>query len=213
MNNTNLKLRPFEALTVTEAMYNRRAVKHFDVNYKISRDDVYEIIKTAKLTPTAYNLQHFRVLWVEDESLRNQIKEAAYNQKQITDASVLLLIYMFKNAWENFPINFWPNTSVEVNKKIQTSIRRYYSGNIRRQRDEAVRSCSLFAMSAMLLAQEKGIDTCPIGGFDENKVSQIVGLPSDYEVSIMLTMGKCLRPPEPRSGKLSISQLMRIDRF
>ena len=58
------------------------------------------------------------------------------------------------------------------------------------QRDEAIRNASLSAMMFMMAAKEKGWDTCPMIGFDSEAVKQILNIDEQYEVVMMITIGK-----------------------
>ena len=58
------------------------------------------------------------------------------------------------------------------------------------QRDEAIRNASLSAMFFMLAAKEKGWDTCPMIGFDPQAVKEILNVSEQYEVVMMITLGK-----------------------
>ncbi|NCU18404.1 hypothetical protein GW534_11825 [Bacillus sp. P1(2020)] len=66
------------------------------------------------------------------------------------------------------------------------------------QRDEAIRNASLSAMLFMLAAKDKGWDTCPMIGFDPDKVREILNIDEQYEIALMITIGKekvSSRPP------------------
>lgn len=58
------------------------------------------------------------------------------------------------------------------------------------QCNEAIRNASLSAMMFMLLAKDKGWDTCPMIAFDPDEVKQIFKIPENYEIVLMISMGK-----------------------
>ena len=60
-----------------------------------------------------------------------------------------------------------------------------HQGNPQLQRDEAIRSASLAAMTLMLAAQGMGLSTGPMSGFDPVAVSEAFEL-SDHELPVML---------------------------
>ena len=66
---------------------DRRSIKHFDANHKMTKDEINEIFKMTLLSPTAFNIQHWRFVVIEDKELREQIKKISFNQSQVTDAS------------------------------------------------------------------------------------------------------------------------------
>ena len=82
------------SMNVHEAVASRRSVKHFDPDHRISEDEVHHLLSHAILSPTAFNIQHWRIVQVDDPELRKQIRAVAWDQAQVTDASLLLILYM-----------------------------------------------------------------------------------------------------------------------
>ncbi len=76
-------------------------------------------------------------------------------------------------------------------------------------RDEAIRNASLSAMLFMLAAKEKGWDTCPMIGFDADKVKEILDVPAQYEAVLMITIGKeKTASRKPRGYRRPISEFV-----
>jgi len=57
------------------------SIRHYDATFKISEEEIEELIKLAMLSPTSYNIQHWKFVIASDQKLRNEIKEAAYGQE------------------------------------------------------------------------------------------------------------------------------------
>lgn len=70
----------------------RRSIKHFDREHSIHKDEIRELFELTLLSPTAFNLQHWRFTVVENKNLRNKIKSVSFNQSQVTEASLLVVI-------------------------------------------------------------------------------------------------------------------------
>ena len=64
-----------------------------------------------------------------------------------------------------------------------------HEGNPTLQRDEAFRSASLAAMALMLAAQDQGLVTGPMSGFDPAAVSSAFGLAADELPVMLVTVG------------------------
>ena len=58
-----------------DAIYGRRAVKHFDPNHEMPEDDLKKLLEAAIQSPTSFNIQHWRFVIVRDSELRRQIRE------------------------------------------------------------------------------------------------------------------------------------------
>lgn len=66
----------------------------------------------------------------------------------------------------------------------------FHEGREWLQRDEAQRSIGMAMQNLMLAAKEMGYDSCPMIGFDIEKVAELVNLPKDYVIGPMVAIGK-----------------------
>ena len=156
-------------MKTVEAIRSRRAVKHFDENHSMTEDEVNELLSLAVLSPTAFNIQNWRYVVVTDQALRKQIREVAWDQAQVTDASLFIILCADLKSWEKQPSRYWVNAPKEVQEFMVPAIDGYYRGKNQVQRDEAMRSCGIAAQTLMLTAKSMGYDSCPMDGFDFEK--------------------------------------------
>ncbi len=204
-----------ESLTmgVKEAIESRRAIKGFDPQHRMSDAEIQTLLANGFLSPTAFNIQHWRVVNVVDRELRKKIRAAAWEQPQVTDASLLLVLCMVLKAWGKNPGRYWQGVDQEVLDFILPRLKAYYDEKEQVQRDECMRSCGIFAMALMLTAQEMGYDSCPMDGFDFDEVGGLINLPDDHIIGMMLAVGKKISEPHPRVGKLPVDELLLVDSF
>lgn len=200
-------------MNVKTAIESRRSVKAFDPAHRMSEAEVHELLSLAMLAPTAFNIQNWRFVVVGDPALRQEIRKVAWDQPQVTDASLLLVLCADLKAWEKNPKRYWRNVDAPVRDYLVPAIQQYYAGREQVQRDEAMRSCGLAGMALMLAAREMGYDTCPMDGFDFDAVGKLIQLPDDHVISFMLAMGRGIRPPFPRGGQLAPDEVVVHDRF
>ena len=135
---------------------DRRSIKHFDANHTMNKDEINELFKMTLLSPTAFNIQHWRFDVIEDKELREQIKKISFNQSQVTDASLLVVISGDLDAWKKNPRKYWKNADENVQNMMESMITDFYSNKKEMQRDEVMRSCSMAAMTMMLCAKNMG---------------------------------------------------------
>jgi nitroreductase len=81
------------------------------------------------------------------------------------------------------------------------------------QRDEAMRSCGMAAMNLMLTAKAMGYDTCPMDGFDFDKVGGLLNLPKDHIPTMFVCVGKGIKEAMPRGGQLPLDQVVIQNQF
>lgn len=79
-------------MKIKEVIKKRRSFRHYDPTFKISNEKIKELIGLAMLSATSYNIQHWKFVVINDTKLREAIREASFDQSQITDASSLILV-------------------------------------------------------------------------------------------------------------------------
>ncbi len=196
-----------------EAIKARRAIKHFDPNHELSKEEEKQLFELAMDSPTSYNIQHWRFVSVKDKELRGKIREASFDQAQVTDASLLIILCGDLKAWEKDPSRYWKNAPKEVQDFIIPSIGQFYGNNDQAQRDEAIRSCGIAAQTLMLTAKSMGYDSCPMVGFDPGKVGELIKLPEDHMVVMFVVVGKKTQDIWPKSGQLPMNEIVISDHF
>ena len=200
-------------MTVTEAIQSRRSVKHFDPTDVISGEDLAKLIELTKLAPSSFNMQNYRLVVVRDPELRKQIRSAAWDQPQVTDSSVLIVMCADLKAHEADPTIYWGHAPKEIQDILGPMTKSFYDGKPQLIRDEAMRSSALAGMTLMLAAKDLGYDSCPMVGFDPDAVSKLIQLPSDHAISFMIAVGKQSKPAWDRGPRLPDSQVIIQDRF
>jgi nitroreductase len=200
-------------MDISKAVEERRAVKHFDPNHKFTEAEIEQLMSLAILSPTSYNIQNWRFVLVKDQELRQQIRKVAWNQAQVTEASLLFVLCADVKSWEKEPNRYWCNTPKEFQDFIIPAIDAYYRGRDLVQRDEAMRSCGIVAQTLMLTAKSMGYDSCPMVGFDFEAVAKLINLPGDHVIAMLLAIGKATSPANPRGGQLPLKEVTVIDRF
>lgn len=200
-------------LSFEDAVTQRRAVKHYDPAHRLGDDEWQRLIHLAQHTPSSFNIQHWRLVRVQDPALRAAIRAAAWDQAQITEAAELLVICADVRAWEKAPERYWQNAPEPVRNVLVPMIGPFYNGREQLQRDEAMRSAGMIAQTLMLTAKAMGYDSCPMIGFDAGQVASLINLPDDHVIGMILVIGKAVKPAHDRGGFLPETEIIIKDRF
>ncbi|MEL6224006.1 MAG: nitroreductase family protein, partial [Cyanobacteria bacterium J06627_8] len=73
-------------MNAIEAIYNRRAIKQYDPDHKLSSEEEKKLFEAMLQAPTSFNIQHWRFVILRDPDLRAKIrKEFGNDQAQMTD--------------------------------------------------------------------------------------------------------------------------------
>jgi nitroreductase len=200
-------------MNVTEAIVKRRSIKVYDSQHKMSEDEIAKLMSLAMLSPTAFNIQNWRFVVVTDPVLRQQIRTVSWNQAQVEEASLLIVLTADLKSWAKQPERYWANAPKPVQDYLVPAIGNYYQGNEQAQRDEGMRSCGMAAQTIMLAAKEMGYDTCPMDGFDFDAVGKLLNLPTDHTPAMFVVVGKALEPARSRSGQLNMDEVVIYNKF
>lgn len=200
-------------MDTTQAIIERRSVKHFDPVHVMPEEIKNKLLDLTLLAPTAFNIQNWRLIVVEDKELRSQIRAVSWDQAQVTDSSLLVIFCADLNAWAKKPERYWSHAPIEVQDILVPAIGHYYNDKPEVQRDEAMRSCGLAAQTLMLAAKSLGYDSCPMDGFDFDAVGKLINLPKDHIISMFVVVGKGTKDAFERGGKIEKTEVIKINTF
>lgn len=169
---------------------SRAATLHYDPARELSEQQIMELVRLATCAPSAYNLQNWRFIAVRSREAKACLKAAAFGQQKVVEAAVTFIICGRLNTHDELPHLLRPAVEAAilpdpVARDWVAMAERDYRDNLPLQRDEAIRSASLAAMTLMLAAQGMGLSTTPLGGFDGEAVSRQFGL-TDNELPVIL---------------------------
>ena len=200
-------------MNTLEAITARRAIKHYDPTHQMTEAEIRQLLEAAMQAPTAFNIQHWRFVTVTDPELRKQIRTVAWDQAQVTDASLLIILCADKDAWKKDAARYWKGAPQPVQDILVPAIGGYYQDREQVQRDECMRSTGLAGMTLMLAAKAMGYDSCPMDGFDFDAVAKLIKLPEDHLISFMIAIGKGTQPAWPKPGQLSYEEVVISNTF
>ena len=139
----------------------RRAIKQFDPKHTLSPAEQDRLIELAVQSPTAFNLQHWPFVVVRDEAQRQAIREVAWDQSQVTDASMLVILCGRLDVWENEPKRVWRDAPEAAQEMMIGAIDAYYRDLPQVQRDEVMRTCGIAGQTLMLAARKGNTGRMP----------------------------------------------------
>lgn len=171
----------------------RYAVKKFDPSKKISKAHLEEILEVLRLAPSSFGLQPWKFIVIEDLGLREQIRPFAWNQGQVTECSHLIVLCSLASMDEAY-VKTYINHVAEVRSIPLTSLSRYeqmMTGFIKKLNPEARvewMKNQIYLALGMLLSEcaHLKIDTCPMEGFEPEKVDALLNLRAQNLKSVVL---------------------------
>ncbi|MGE5704783.1 MAG: nitroreductase family protein [Clostridia bacterium] len=174
----------------------RRSAMKFVKDVEIDDRELEEIFRLVKFAPSAFNLQHAHYLVLKTSEQKESLYEAANKQYKVLTSSAVILVLGDLGAYKQVAkinegfLNLGVFSKQEYDAEVEGVTRFYEQRGPVFHREEAIRNASLSAMLFMLAAKEKGWDTCPMIGFDPEKIAQLLNIPDQYVPVMMITLGK-----------------------
>jgi len=114
---------------------------------------------------------------------------------------------------EDWTIRYWKDHPKEKQELVKTSLERKYSADTQAQRDEAIRSCGIAAQTIMLAYCDMGLDSCPMVGFEYDELANVINLPDDHLIVMMVVVGKRTEDATHRGGQLPLDEVAFENKF
>jgi len=182
----------------SNAMAFRHACKLFDENKKISDEQMLYILEAGRTSPSSFGMEAWKFLVITNEELKAKIRPACWNQVQITSCSHLVVVLAgIENAK---PSSGEPQKRFARRPLSQEQIDGYidlYSKHLSETLSSdkniyewTARQSYIAAGNMMTAAAYVEIDSCPIEGFEKEKVEEILELDTTkYQVAMLLPFG------------------------
>ncbi|MEM1504146.1 nitroreductase family protein [Domibacillus sp. 8LH] len=185
-------------MSVKDILEKRRSVRHYDPNYNISSEMLTALIESASKSPNGNNIQATRYLVVDDPYLRDLLLPIAFNQQQVTEASVLIVVLGDYQAFEKeniiqiheegFQEGFF---DASLRDYLADAAINYYANKSKEDLAlELTRDASLASMSLLLLVNETGLETITMSGYDSKQLKSVLNISERYLDIMLIAIGK-----------------------
>lgn len=206
-----------KSLNFKEIVTERHSVRQYKKNHQIPADDLREILELAHTAPSLWNLQHWRVIVVQDPEHKKALLPIAYNQQQVVDSSAVFVILGDLEANKTGEAAFQPLVDEgllpqEYFEKTLQDINQAYAAQGLYTQNQAFLNSALFAMQLMLAAKSKGYDTGPMGGFDSVQLIKALNIPARFVPVMMITAG-IQDSPAYKTTRLPLDEIVIHESF
>ncbi|PLR77408.1 nitroreductase family protein [Bacillus sp. V3-13] len=186
--------------SLSTVIRERHSVRKYDPGYKISKEEIEDILKEATLAPSSSNLQPWQFLVIQDEETKKELRAIANNQEQVETSSAVIAILgdleMYKNVEKVYrsahEAGFMDEAN--MNRLIEGTNKTYPAAPTEVRANIASFDAGLVAMQLMLIAKARGYDTVPMGGFDKQKFRERFNVSDRYMPVVLIALGKAAAP-------------------
>ena len=165
------------------SLYWRYAVKKFDPDRTLPEAKVEALKEAFNLTATSYGLQPIRLVVIRNRELQEQLVSHSYGQRQVADASDLLVICIETEIDRDYIEGYFKKVR-EVRgteEEILEPYRKALVDDFRRKTPEQIRTWATYqaylALGNLLtVCAVEQIDSCPMEGFLPEAYDRVLGL-------------------------------------
>lgn len=189
-----------------EAMAFRHACKHFDTTKQIPAEQFESILEVARISPSSFGMEPWRLIVVRNESLRKALKPLCWNQNQITECSELVILTTDNDIVRSrspYVRKMFERRGLSA-EAVDTYVGVYKNYLAPIENDELLlenwtaKQSYIAAANMMTYAATLKIDSCPIEGFEKEQVEAVLDLPQGKTVALICAFGYRVDPQSPQ---------------
>lgn len=196
----------------------RHACKIFDENKKITDDEMHYILEAGRKSPSSFGMEGWKFLVITNDALKENLRRVCWDQVQVTSCSHLMIILTAIDAVK--VESGIPEKRFKRREMPQESLD-FYLGLYAKHLEETLSSDeNIYAWTArqtyialgnmMTAAAYIGIDSCPIEGFEKEKVEEVLELDTNkWQVSVVVPFGYRLNE-QPTQLRLPLEEVVEF---
>tara|TARA_B110000503_G_scaffold104259_1_gene155554 strand:- start:96 stop:728 length:633 start_codon:yes stop_codon:yes gene_type:complete len=184
-------------MNTIESLKWRYAVKKFDTNKFLTKEQINILKDAFNLTATSYGLQPLKLVVIENKTIQKELVAHSWNQPQVEDASHLLVICVPKK-YTSEEVKKYFNLVQEIRNTpdaINNPFKEFLTAEIEKKTQEELflwnKNQAYIALGNLLTicALEK-IDSCPMEGFISEKYNDVLKLEAhNLTATLVLPVG------------------------
>ncbi|MGD6966201.1 NAD(P)H-dependent oxidoreductase [Rossellomorea vietnamensis] len=205
---------------VLDAFHFRHATKQFDPDKKITDEDFRFIMETGRLSPSSFGFEPWRFLVIQDPALREKIKNASWGAyTKLPEASHFVIILARTKEDTKYDSDYLKDQLKNVSKIPEEFLEKFLGRIEEFQKEDfnllegdrplydwASKQTYIALANMMTAAAQIGIDSCPIEGFNIEKMNNLLqeeGLLEEghFSISVMAAFGYRTEEPRPKTRR------------
>lgn len=171
----------------------RYAVKKFDSSKEIEVSKLERIKKAFILTATSYGLQPIKMVVLKNKDLQEQLVEFSYGQRQVAQASHLLILCIEKKIDADYISSYFKKvkdirgTSDSVLEPFKKELVSEFTKMDTKQIEQwAINQVYLAMGNLLTICAVEQLDACPMEGFIPERYDELLNLSSKGLASVLV---------------------------
>lgn len=201
---------------ILTALHERHACKEFDPERRIPAEEFDLLLETARLSPTSFGFEPWQLVVIQDPALRERLLPVTWGARKQLPTASHYLAFLVRKAGMRFDAEHVRHMMQDIQKlpaerqEMKTAVYRKFQemdfallDSDRALFDWGCKQAYIALGNMMTVAALRGIDSCPIEGFEmagaERILSEAGVLDSDaFGLAVMVAFGY---RKNPRSEK------------
>lgn len=180
-------------MDVIKALQWRYATKSFDKDKLVSQKKLTRLMDAFNLSASSYGLQPIKLVVVSDKELQKELCAYSMNQKQIEQASHVLVLCIEKTISKNYIKDYFSlvksvrKTPDEILKPFKNFLISHFEGKSQKEIDQWAINQAYLALGTLLtVCAVEGIDACPMEGFEPAEYDELLDIKSEGLQSVLV---------------------------
>ncbi|MGH1386692.1 NAD(P)H-dependent oxidoreductase [Kordia sp.] len=180
-------------MQIIDSLKWRYATKKFDANRFLDDSQIDTLKEAFNLTATSYGLQPIRLVVIKNKELQEQLVEHSWNQRQVADASHLLVICIENTVDEAYIDSYFDrvkairNTPDDILAPFKDFMKSSFEGKTQEELQTWSSKQAYIALGNLLtVCGTAQIDSCPMEGFVPEKYNEVLGLEAHGLSSVLV---------------------------
>jgi len=171
-------------MDIKNVIEKRKSIRKYQ-DKEIPDSLIDELVEAARLAPSAYNAQPLKFVILKSKDIKERLKKnKIFKQNFVYDAPIIFICCGDPEVY--------PKERLEPIFSNPSEI----AGEV-----GAVRDVSIAAQNLVLRATDLGLGTCYVGLIAREKAREILGIPKNYVMPFVITVGYPAEEPEPTPRK------------
>ncbi len=180
-------------MSIVDDMNWRYATKEFDSSKKLSKEQLDGVLESLRLSTSSFGLQTWKFLVIENDSIRKELLEHSWNQKQVVEASHVLVLCIPTDFGADHIQRFIESTAQVRGETLESldGYKKMMEGFVSRKDETALNiwmtNQVYISLGHLLTAcAAMKIDACPMEGFISKEYDRILGLEEKNLKSVLV---------------------------
>ncbi|NLP56716.1 NAD(P)H-dependent oxidoreductase [Lutibacter sp. B1] len=180
-------------MNIINSLEWRYATKKFDPSKKLSDQQIETLKNAFNLTATSFGLQPIKMIVIQNKELQEKFVEYSYNQRQVADASHLLVLCIDTDTTTKDVNAYFDlekkirGVSEEVVSNFRKQLVEMYKNKSIEERQLSAKYQTYIALgNLMTVCAVEKIDACPFEGFIPEKIDELLNLKEKNLMSVLM---------------------------